>query len=110
MPVAVRPPVGGDALSSHTEGNHSALVHRVRFVDWQPAGISALAFGPPPPNIPRDSSDRARSLLAVAREDGTVELHTWCQDAPGVLTDPTVAKGYVPHTVSIPLRHILRDS
>lgn len=63
----------------------SAAVHRLRFIDWSPSRISALAFAPCPKG--------QRGLLAVGRENGAIDLCVWTEESG-------MAKGWVVDTVS----------
>ncbi|CAD6968111.1 unnamed protein product [Tilletia controversa] len=57
-------------------GGESAAVtlHRVRFLDWQPSPITAIAFAPLPPHLQHTS---LRPVLAIARQNGNIELCQW---------------------------------
>jgi U3 small nucleolar RNA-associated protein 4 len=59
-------------------------VHRIRFVDWTPSSITALAFPPcAPPSLTQSykgaaaGSDIHFEVLAVGRENGNIELCEW---------------------------------
>ncbi|WFD31341.1 U3 small nucleolar RNA-associated protein [Malassezia sp. CBS 17886] len=58
-------------------------LHRVRFVDWHPSSITALTFSPTPPAgaVSAHLSGGLRSVLAVGRDNGNIDLCTWCEDA-----------------------------
>lgn len=71
-------------------------LHRVRFVDWTPSSITALAFSPVPPRADGAAhvSASARSLLAIGRENGNIDLCTWCEGvADGAHGE--LAKGWI---------------
>lgn len=71
-------------------------LHRVRFVDWSPSSIAALAFSPVPP-APGGSASIAgaeRSVLAVGRDNGNIDLCTWCEDTHS----GSLAKGWILET------------
>lgn len=77
------------AISYYAQPSTQALaVHRCRFVDYNPAAISAIAF--PPLGIPSTSSLKSTSkkassssqtkrfgTLAVGRANGNIELYEW---------------------------------
>ncbi|KAJ1031852.1 hypothetical protein NDA13_002238 [Ustilago tritici] len=48
----------------------SLAIHRVRFVNWSPSTVTALAVSP-------CFAGTARGLLAVGRQNGNIELCTW---------------------------------
>lgn len=48
----------------------SVAIHRVRFVNWSPSTVTALAVSPA-------FSGAARGLLAIGRHNGNIELCTW---------------------------------
>lgn len=82
-------------MSSAARGPAVPL-HRVRFVDWTPSSITALAFSPEPPRADGAGhvSASARSMLAIGRENGNIDLCTWCE----AYTDSSrgeLAKGWV---------------
>ncbi len=117
---------GGEADAGGVQT--SAALHRVRFVDWSPSGITAMEFAPASSASSLggaqagveagvdDEQQQQRSLLAVGREDGTIELCVWTQDAQRVPSaaaaressdeaagssgGATAAKGWMVHTVS----------
>ncbi|UZJ55037.1 hypothetical protein CBS101457_004357 [Exobasidium rhododendri] len=53
----------------------SMTLHRVRFVDWSPSAVTSIAFLPL-----ASSSSSSRSLMAVGRENGNIDLSVWVQD------------------------------
>ncbi|KAG8681252.1 U3 small nucleolar RNA-associated protein, partial [Ceratobasidium sp. 395] len=57
-------------------------VHRCRFVQWSPSGISALAVPPPPVRGPRADTFPP---LAVGRQNGSIELYRWSSSQAWVL-------------------------
>ena len=93
----------------------SAPLHRVRFVDWSPSGITAIDFAPLASGSDAASSSSYsglglvghgandhRSLMAVGRENGTIELSTWTQEATGIKSGGSGnAKGWMIHTVRL---------
>ncbi|SJX60278.1 related to UTP4-U3 snoRNP protein [Sporisorium reilianum f. sp. reilianum] len=48
----------------------SLAIHRVRFVNWSPSTVTALAVSP-------SFAGTARGLLAIGRQNGNIELCTW---------------------------------
>ncbi|KAK0552533.1 U3 small nucleolar RNA-associated protein [Tilletia horrida] len=52
----------------------SLVLHRVRFLDWQPSPITAIAFAPLPPHL---HASTVRPILAIARQNGNIELCQW---------------------------------
>ncbi|WFD36027.1 U3 small nucleolar RNA-associated protein [Malassezia cuniculi] len=71
-------------------------LHRVRFVDWTPSSITALAFSPVPPRADGAGhvSAASRSMLAIGRENGNIDLCTWCE-AYAEGSRGELAKGWV---------------
>lgn len=81
MPV----PAAIPAFSS----NPTVPLHRVRFFDYTPSPITALAFSPTPLPAPTDSAAKGKAkaltniesnelgVLVVARENGEVEIWEW---------------------------------
>lgn len=68
-------------------------LHRVRFVDWMPSSITALAFSPVPP------AAQSRCVLAVGRENGNIDLCTWCEDTTtDSASEAPLAKGWMVDT------------
>ena len=74
--------------SSSAKANlRTAALHRIRFVDFTPSSITALAltprsYDPAASHYPYlssiDSADGSgRELLAVGRQDGDIEIYTW---------------------------------
>ncbi len=57
---------GADVGAQHA----SLAVHRVRFVNWSPSTVTALAVSP-------SFAGTARGLLAIGRQNGNIELCTW---------------------------------
>ncbi|PKI83848.1 U3 small nucleolar RNA-associated protein [Malassezia vespertilionis] len=72
-------------------------LHRVRFVDWSPSSITALAFSPDPPSQGASLSTSARSVLAVGRDNGNIDLCTWHEDTSLEGAAPA-AKGWMIET------------
>ncbi len=61
------------AIHDHNTDGASAssvAIHRVRFVNWSPSTVTALAVSPA-------FSGAARGLLAIGRHNGNIELCTW---------------------------------
>lgn len=62
-------------------------VHRSRFVDWSPTGITCMAFPPVPPPSPHSPKDKIQEprkappkwfgTLAIGRANGNIELLEW---------------------------------
>ncbi|TKY90473.1 hypothetical protein EX895_000471 [Sporisorium graminicola] len=48
----------------------SLAIHRVRFVNWSPSTVTALAVSP-------SFAGAGRGLLAIGRQNGNVEICTW---------------------------------
>ncbi|KAJ9476934.1 U3 small nucleolar RNA-associated protein 4 [Pseudozyma hubeiensis] len=48
----------------------SLAIHRVRFVNWSPSTVTAIAVSP-------SFAGTARGLLAIGRQNGNIELCTW---------------------------------
>lgn len=72
----------------------SVPVHRVRFVDWSPSPITALAISP----VPAAHSGvrgASRSLLAVGHDNGNIDICAWCEDA-SASTQTSIARGWTP--------------
>ncbi|WFC93735.1 U3 small nucleolar RNA-associated protein [Malassezia brasiliensis] len=84
-----------DAPESGAARPVSLPLHRVRFVDWTPSSITALAFSPVPP------AAQSRCVLAVGRENGNIDLCTWCEDASAdVSAGAPLARGWmIEHTL-----------
>ncbi|SPO20806.1 related to UTP4 - U3 snoRNP protein [Ustilago trichophora] len=56
---------------SGADGHHASLaIHRVRFVNWSPSTVTALAVSP-------TFAGTTRGLLAIGRQNGNIELCTW---------------------------------
>ena len=66
----------------------SVPVHRVRFVDWSPSAITALALSPV---AWTESAAAGRSVLAIGRDNGNIDLCTWCEGQSG-----SIAQGWSP--------------
>lgn len=87
------------------------FVHRCRFVDFQPAAITALAFPPLP--LPRPSlkgKEKARwtrgykfGTLVVGRANGDIELGEWTGDTRGNVNDVEAAQAWVVRKASADL-------
>ena len=63
------------SIHTHQDGgadaHHASLaIHRVRFVNWAPSTVTALAVSP-------TFAGTTRGLLAVGRQNGNIELCTW---------------------------------
>ncbi|KDN48885.1 WD40 repeat-like protein [Tilletiaria anomala UBC 951] len=114
-----RPPNGptSASVSGPNQGRQtSAAVHRIRFVDWSPSGITSIDFAPSASSfvssqhvgsanaryVTDGADSTARSLMAIGRENGTIELCVWTQDTVGVSPAGSgFAKGWVVHTVLV---------
>lgn len=83
----------------------SLALHRVRFVDWSPSAITALAFSPVPPSSQNAAyvTCQTRSVLAVGRENGNIDLCTWCEDTSA--GEASIAKGWMPELVCTRAHH-----
>lgn len=65
--------------------SRTALLQRIRFVDYTPSAITALALTPstydPHTHYPylkgNGSAGDKREILAVGRQNGQIEIHTW---------------------------------
>lgn len=65
------------------------LMHRVRFVDWNPSSITAIALTPSTydphthytysPSL-HHSGGSGREVLAVGRQNGNIEIYVWLGD------------------------------
>lgn len=76
-------------------------LHRVRFVDWSPSSITALAFSPTAPAAggAAHQAHTPRCVLAIGRENGNIDLCTWCEDAAAESTSGApLAKGWMVET------------
>ena len=61
-----------------------ASLHRIRFVDYNPSSITAVALTPPTydpslhyPYLPSLVAGVGREILAVGRQNGSIEIYTW---------------------------------
>eukprot|EP00948_MAST-09A_sp_MAST-9A-sp1_P003349 g3349.t1 len=77
--------LGNDQLAmnaDHARATNSLAVHRTRFTGWMPSGIVSMARSPAP--LPRsakeekDNTEFSSPIVAVARENGDVELWNAC--------------------------------
>ncbi|KAG9102910.1 U3 small nucleolar RNA-associated protein, partial [Ceratobasidium sp. 392] len=73
-------------------------VHRSRFVNWSPSGVSALALPPPPVRGPRAD---AFPPLAVGRQNGSIELYEWVPAQAWVLH---AVRSRISYRISLRLR------
>ncbi|KAK0538972.1 U3 small nucleolar RNA-associated protein [Tilletia horrida] len=73
-----------DAIAGGRQSAASAAltIHRVRFLDWQPSPITAIAFAPLPTHHQASS---LRPVLAIARQNGNIELCQWSSHDAGAL-------------------------
>ncbi|KAE8257056.1 hypothetical protein A4X13_0g2605 [Tilletia indica] len=55
----------------------AVTLHRVRFLDWAPSPITAIAFAPLPTHL---HNTTLRPVLAIARQNGNIELCQWNQN------------------------------
>lgn len=76
----------------------SLAIHRVRFVNWSPSTVTAIAVSP-------TFSGSARGLLAIGRQNGNIELCTWIGSRAAQKSDlddrcfQSDAAGWAVHTV-----------
>lgn len=72
--------------TSHSRSNgrrtrRLATVHRVRFIEFNPSSITAIALTPstwdPCTSGHYPYASQRRELLAVSRQDGQIEIYTW---------------------------------
>ncbi|EST09864.1 WD40 repeat [Kalmanozyma brasiliensis GHG001] len=83
---------GADANSA------SLAIHRVRFVNWSPSTVTAVAVSP-------SFAGTARGLLAIGRQNGNVELCVWVGPRAAQKSDfddrsfQSDAAGWAVHTV-----------
>lgn len=79
------------AIALDQSGASAALsIHRMRFLPFTPSAPTALALSPNP------VGSTGRSLLAIGRQNGNIDLCTWVAGAEG-----SVPKGWVTHTTLI---------
>ena len=83
-----------DVHEGPSSSSNSVSLHRVRFVDWTPSSITALAF------LPTSGSKSLRSVLAVGHDNGNIDLCTWIQD-DSVTGEISSAKGWVTDTTLV---------
>jgi hypothetical protein len=62
----------------------TATLHRIRFLDYMPSSILAVALTPSSydpithyPYVPAINSPQGREILAVGRQNGEIEIYTW---------------------------------
>ena len=62
----------------------TATLHRIRFLDYIPSSILAIALTPSTydpilhyPYLPSFHKDNGREILAVGRQNGEIEIYTW---------------------------------
>lgn len=62
----------------------TATLHRIRFLDYMPSSILAIALTPQSydpsihhPYLPSLHSGNGREILAVGRQNGEIEIYTW---------------------------------
>lgn len=62
----------------------TATLHRIRFLDYMPSSILAIALTPQTydpavhhPYLPSLHSGNGREILAVGRQNGEIEIYTW---------------------------------
>lgn len=68
----------------------SLSTHRLRFLPFTPSAPTSLALSPNP------IGSTGRSLLAIGRQNGSIDLCVWVDGADG-----SVAKGWINHTTLI---------
>lgn len=92
-----------DASKPHGRAAAALPLHRVRFVDWSPSAITALAFSPVPVagSGMAPSLGATRSVLAVGRDNGNIDLCTWCEDTRA--GSKSMARGWMPEMVRVNL-------
>lgn len=101
-----------DTVAGPSKSQPTVPLHRIRFVDWAPSSVSALAFLPLTKQV-QSSSSTARSILAIGRENGNIDLCVWVED-DGIdgsileenllnssYTSSSVAKGWVVDTTLV---------
>ncbi|PWN52112.1 WD40 repeat-like protein [Violaceomyces palustris] len=81
----------------------SLPLHRLRFVDWSPSTITALAISPSIDGSSSNlsSSSSRRGILAIGRQNGDIELCTWLESKAASkqeIGNQGNAKGWVVHT------------
>lgn len=75
----------------------SLPLHRARFVDWTPSSITALAFSPVPPmQASAHMASSMRSVLAIGRDNGDIDVCTWCEDVVSTSQGASISKGWMP--------------
>lgn len=69
--------------AAHDE-SRTATLHRVRFLDYMPSSILAIALTPQSydpathhPYLPSLHTANGREILAVGRQNGEIEIYTW---------------------------------
>jgi U3 small nucleolar RNA-associated protein 4 len=74
----------GSASASNSERSaRTRLLHRVRFVDWNPSAVTAIAVTPitwNPTSSAYPYASSSRGVLAIARQNGNIEIYTWLAD------------------------------
>lgn len=73
-----------------TSPSASLSIHRLRFLPFTPSAPTALALSPQP------LGTSGRSLLAVGRQNGNIDLCVWVDGTAG-----SVPKGWVNHTTLV---------
>ncbi|CAO1617711.1 unnamed protein product [Sympodiomycopsis kandeliae] len=76
--------------SDQTDGQPSLSIHRLRFLPFSPSAPTSLALSPHPVGA------TGRSLLAIGRQNGNIDLCTWVAGVEG-----SVAKGWVNQTTLV---------
>ncbi|PWN21384.1 hypothetical protein BCV69DRAFT_282113 [Microstroma glucosiphilum] len=77
--------------ASAASSSSSLPIHRLRFLPVSPSAPTALALSPEP------VAATGRSLLAIGRQNGSIDLCTWVAGHHGA-----VAKGWLPQTTLLP--------
>lgn len=74
-------------MTAHEAASKTAIttaLHRVRFADYHPSPITALAFTPipfpnPDPAAPVDVIEGQMGALACARQNGEIQVWEWAE-------------------------------
>lgn len=76
-------PSTATTTATHDE-SRTATLHRVRFLDYMPSSILAIALTPQSydpathhPYLPSLHTANGREILAVGRQNGEIEIYTW---------------------------------
>lgn len=73
-----------EPTSKLEDEKRTATLHRIRFLDYMPSSILAIALTPQTydpathhPYLPSLHSGNGREILAVGRQNGEIEIYTW---------------------------------